>query len=104
MQAAMDYNYYKSCCTEDLPQRIKDERWAWADRYLIKDLQWWKLVRWSDEYHCGFGGEGQLWIIRRRGAAMRDTTIFSTKISLQKSNLSQKYMVGLLSAGILSPG
>ena len=31
----------------------------------------WKKVRFSDEFHAGFGPEGQLKIIRRRGNAMR---------------------------------
>ena len=66
---AMTYRGHLAATKEELPQRTKDDRWAWADTILSlrKDPGNWKNVRWSDEFHAGFGPEGRLWIIRKRG-------------------------------------
>ena len=73
MRDTMTYRGHPACTKEDLPQRTKDDRWAWADTMLIerRDPGDWKNIRWSDEFHAGFGPEGQLWIIRKRGSGMR---------------------------------
>ena len=73
MRDTMTYGGHAAATAEELPQRTKDDRWAWADTMLFEraDPEDWKNVRWSDEFHAGFGPEGQLWIIRKRGNAMR---------------------------------
>ncbi|KAK3176834.1 hypothetical protein OEA41_008159 [Lepraria neglecta] len=70
MRDTMGYGKHKTAVKEDLPQRTEDDRFQWADTCPLKDMQWWHLVRFSDEFHCGFGPDDQLWIIRRRGKAM----------------------------------
>ena len=60
MRDAMTYGGHLAATKEELPQRAKDDRWAWADTIpsLRKDPGDWENVRWSDEFHAGFGPEG----------------------------------------------
>ena len=73
MRDPMTYEGHLAATKEELPQRTKNNRYAWADTMLSlrKDPGDWKNVRWIDEFHARFGPEGQLWIIRKRGNGIR---------------------------------
>jgi len=73
LRDALDYDKHDAAIAEDLPDRTKRDRVEWASAMLAKrhTVELWKNVRFSDEFHAGFGPEGQLKIIRKRGNGMR---------------------------------
>lgn len=73
LRDALGYGKHLAAIKENLPERTKRDRLNWASATLAKryTVELWKNVRFSDEFHAGFGPEGQLSIIRKRGNAMR---------------------------------
>jgi len=73
LHKALDYGKYDAGIKEALSERIKHDRYMWADNALAirPTIEHWKIVQFSDEMHAGFGPEGQLKIICKRGTAMR---------------------------------
>jgi len=73
LRDALGYGKHVPTIKEDLPERTKRDRFNWASATLAKrhTIELWKNVRFSDEFHVGFGPEGQLSIIRKRDNAMR---------------------------------
>lgn len=73
LSLAWDFGKYKACLKEFMDQKTQDDRWAWADAELLRrpEPKDFRKIRYSDEFHVGYGPEGQLWIIRRRGTGMR---------------------------------
>lgn len=73
MREALGYGKHKAALEELLPPQTKEARNKWAhDMYAKYPKPWnWHRVRFTDEFHAGYGPEGQLWIIRKRGDAMR---------------------------------
>lgn len=72
MREALTWGKYDACVQEELPQRTQDDRVRWCrkNQRIHPTLKSWKRVRWSDEFHAGFGPEGQLKIFRKRGTTM----------------------------------
>ena len=73
MKSAFDYSKYKANLKRELPERTKSARLNWADTQLLlrPRIEDFHNIRYSDEFHAGFGPEGQLNIIRRYGDGMR---------------------------------
>jgi len=73
LHQALDYGKYDAGIKEALSERTKHDRYVWADNALAirPKIEHWKNVRFSDKMHAGFGPEGQLKFIRKRGTAMR---------------------------------
>ncbi|KAI4089038.1 MAG: hypothetical protein L6R37_008106 [Teloschistes peruensis] len=73
IREASDYGKYKSALKEFMDEKIQRDRLNWADVELVRrpTVEHFRKIRYSDEFHAGFGPEEQLWIIRRRGTAMR---------------------------------
>ena len=73
MREACGYGKYKAALKEFLSPATKAARNKWAhDIYAKYPHPWdWHGVRFTDEFHTGYGPEGQLWIIRKRGNSMR---------------------------------
>ena len=73
MRDALGYGKHKAALKEYLSPRTKEARNKWAhDMHTKYPEPWhWHRVRFTDEFHAGFGPEGQLWIIRKRGESMR---------------------------------
>lgn len=73
MSEAFDYGKYKASLKSFMDQRSQDDRVNWADVTLLHrpKSEDFHDIRYSDEFHAGYGPEGQLTIIRRRGTGMR---------------------------------
>lgn len=73
MKEALSWGKYDASVQEELPQRTQDDRVRWCrkNQKIHPNIKEWKRVRWSDEFHAGFGPEGQLKIFRKKGTAMR---------------------------------
>ncbi len=73
LKDSLGYSKHDAAIKEDLPERTKRDRLNWASTMLAKrhTVDLWKNVRFSDEFHTGFGPEGQLKIIRKCGVVMR---------------------------------
>ena len=72
MRDVLDYGKHKASLKEYRPPRTKEARNKWAhDMYAKYPEPWhWHRVRFTDEFHAGYGPEGQLWITRKRGNPM----------------------------------
>jgi hypothetical protein len=73
MGEALGYGKHKAAVKGFLPQGTREARKKWASDMKLKypNPEDWYRVRFSDEVHAGYGPEGQLWIARKPGSAMR---------------------------------
>lgn len=60
MSEAFDYGKYKASLKSFMDQRSQDDRVNWADVTLLHrpKLEDFHDIRYSDEFHAGYGPEG----------------------------------------------
>lgn len=88
----MDYHMCVACKRGWASPAQQKKRVGWAELMLAKypNPEDWHHIRWSDECHFGWGSEGKVWIIRKKGTRYCPGCIQNVQQKPEKEEKNQK--------------